>query len=78
MSKQRIKETIVFTSQDEAVKAWEELVANWYMFMWDWEYDLWPMTYKIGYDDWIHAIGRKVEIYEEIWIKKAKKKGLIK
>lgn len=74
---QRIKETIIYMTQDEAVKAWETLIKNWFKFEWKWVYYKWYYTYQIWYDDKIPMTWRKLEYYEEMWTKKAKKLGLI-
>ncbi len=56
--------TFIYPTQDEAVKVWEELVQDWYMFMWEWIYNKGVMTYVIWYDDEIHKMLSTAEVYE--------------
>jgi hypothetical protein len=65
--------TNIYPTQDEAVKTWEALVEDWYMFMWEWEYVKWLLTIKLWYDEELPSIARKEEFYEKIGAKKAKK-----
>jgi len=67
------KETLIFPKQEQAVEIWELLIKEGYKFMWDWVYHKGDYMYQVWYDPDAVALWRKLDISEDIWVKKQRK-----
>jgi len=69
--------TLIFPTQDEAVETWEKLMKEWFAKgKKAWRFIRWNTEFQIWYDPDIIGIWKSVDIYEKMWAKKAKKKGI--